>query len=72
LAEPRLVIEVSSSTSVAELRGLIAQAFEKRGALFDSTLLSASAIASEERVLSEGEAVGVSGVVALLPPVCGG
>lgn len=68
--ESSLVLEMEDAFTVDDLRRQVARVFDHDDNAL--SLLKASAFATDNRVLDDGETVPVDADLALLPPVCGG
>jgi molybdopterin converting factor small subunit len=66
---PTITLSVDAGATVATVRAALA---ERLGSESARALLAASAFATDERVLDDGEAVPEVRELAALPPVCGG
>lgn len=71
-----LALEVARGTTVAALRERLGDALRRGCAAFaEQALLDVSVLADDERILDDGDAVGLGAdrvALAVLPPVCGG
>lgn len=66
---PTIAVSVSTDATVAAVRSALAERLASDDA---RALLAASAFATDERVLSDADALGSVSELAVLPPVCGG
>jgi molybdopterin converting factor small subunit len=66
-------IEIAGTVTSREFREILQAHLKSNIAGFDNlTLLKESAIANEDRVLTDIDLIDGSSLVAILPPVCGG
>ncbi len=72
LSEPHLLVEVPIHGTIQDARSEIQSALERRLGSFNEALLNASAIGTDERILSNAEPVEGLSKIAVLPPVSGG
>ena len=66
---PTVTVRVGEGATVATLRSALADRLDSDGA---RALLAASAFATDERVLDDGDPLPDVRELAALPPVCGG
>jgi molybdopterin converting factor small subunit len=66
---PTIAVPVADGDTIAAVRAALAERLASPDA---RALLAASAFATDERVLDDGEVLTSVGELAVLPPVCGG
>lgn len=68
-AEPTLRVNVAENATIADVRTAIGARLEGNNV---QSLLSASAFATDDRMLNDADTVPAGPELAILPPVCGG
>lgn len=68
----QIVLEVPERSRVADLREILEDHLKSTAVKIPASLIKASAFATDEFVLNDGDEVTGLKSVAILPPVCGG